>query len=280
MRFSDRMAKTALYGSLLCCSAVFMLPLLWMVSTSLKTDPQVYRVPPVWIPNPMRFRNYPEALNFVPFGLYFRNTLKYVVPYVLGSVASATLVGYSFSKIAWRGRDTLFFICISAMMIPYQVTMIPLYIVFKNLRWLGTYLPLVIPAFFGIPYDIFLLRQFFLTIPEELSDAARIDGCSELGVLLRIIVPLSKPALAVVALFRFIGSWNDYLRPLIYLAREEQFPVSMGLDQFRAVRARGFPLMWPYLMAASVVITLPVIVLFFLTQRTFVEGVALTGIKG
>jgi multiple sugar transport system permease protein len=163
-------------------------------------------------------------------------------------------------------------------MVPFQVTMIPLYIIFKDLGWLNSYKSLVIPTFFGSAYYIFLLRQFFMTIPQDLSDAAKVDGCSELGIFWRVILPLSKPALAVVALFQFMGAWNDYLGPLIFLSREDLYPISLGLQQFRSQFAER--LVWPYLMAASVATILPVILIFFFTQRTFVEGVTLTGVKG
>jgi multiple sugar transport system permease protein len=164
------------------------------------------------------------------------------------------------------------------MMIPFQVQMIPLYILFRNLGWINTYLPLIVPPFFGNPYFIFMLRQFFLTIPQDLSDAARVDGASELGILLRVVVPLAKPALAVVALFQFMGAWNDYLGPLIYLNSENMFPLALGLQSMRSSFQEA--LVWPYLMAASTMIVGPVILIFFLTQRTFVEGIALTGVKG
>jgi len=273
------LARAGLYILVSCLSLLFLLPLLWMVSTSLKTDPQVYHVPPIWIPNPVRWQNYLEALSFVPFGLYIYNTVvRYTIPSLIGVLISNTLVAYGFSRIQWRGRDKLFFLCISTMMIPFQVVMIPLYITFKTLGWLDTYLPLVVPTFFGGPYNIFLLRQFFLTIPQELSDAARIDGCSELGILFRIILPLSKPVLAVIALFHSMWTWNDYLGPLIYISREADFPIAMGLELFKGEYAEK--LMWPRLMAGSTIVVLPVLILFFLTQRTFIEGITLTGVKG
>ena len=270
-----------LYLLMLSLSLLFMLPFIWMVSTSLKDDPQVYRVPPVWIPNPMRWRNYPEVLVYLPFGLFFLNTMKYCIPTTIGTVISSALPAYGFSRIRWRERDALFFVCLATMMIPFQVQMIPLFITFKTLGWINTYLPLIVPAFFGSAYFIFMLRQFFLTIPQELSDAARIDGCSELGILFRIILPLSKPALAVVALFQFMWSWNDYLGPLIYLNQVPKFPIALGLQQLRATyHSAGQKLVWPYLMAASTTVILPILVLFFFTQRTFIEGITVTGMKG
>ena len=270
--------RAALYTLIIFLSITFALPLLWMISTSLKTDPQVYHVPPIWIPNPTRFANYVDVLTRRPFGLWFVNTLRYALPSTVGAVLSSALVAYSFSRIRWWGRDALFYICIATMMIPFQVRMIPLYIVFRNLGWVNSYKALVIPTFFGEAYFIFLLRQFFLTIPSELSDAARVDGCSEVGILVRIILPLAKPALAVVGLFQFMGAWNDYLGPLIYLNRETLFPLALGLQSMRSSFQEA--LVWPYLMAASTLIVTPIILIFFFTQRTFVEGITVTGLKG
>jgi len=272
------LGRICLYGLLLSLSMLFALPFLWMASTSLKDDPQTYHVPPIWIPNPMRFRNYPEALTFLPFGHYFLNTMQIALPSVVGALISSTLVAYAFSRIRWPGRDAVFFVCLATMMIPFQVRMIPLFLTFRTLGWINTYLPLVVPTFFGDAYFIFMLRQFFLTIPQELSDAARVDGCSEVGIFLRIIVPLSKPALAVVGLFQFMWAWNDYLGPLIFLNEEAKYTIALGLQQFRSTFS--YHLVWPYLMAASTATILPIILLFFFTQRTFVEGITVTGIKG
>jgi multiple sugar transport system permease protein len=259
----------------------FVLPFVWMISTSLKTDPQVYHIPPIWIPNPLRWANYPEGLTYVPFGLYFLNTMQYCLGTVIGVTLSSALCAYGFSRLQWKGRNALFFIVLATMMIPFQVRMIPLYLIFKKIGWLNTYLPLVVPSFAGSAYFIFMLRQFFMTIPTELSDAARIDGSSELGILFRIIVPLAKPALIVIALFQFMEAWNDYMGPLIYLRDSDKYPIAMGLEQMRAHSMQiTRPLVWPHLMAASAVVTIPIVFLYFFTQRTFVEGIALTGVKG
>ena len=270
------LGRILLYTSVAVMSLVFAAPLLWMISTSLKDDPQVYRVPPIWVPNPIRPLNYVDIFTRRPMGLFFLNTLRYSIPTAIGVLLSCALVAYSFARMRWPGRDALFFLCLATMMIPFQVTMIPLYITFKTLGWINTYFPLVVPAFFGNAYYIFLLR--FATIPEELSDAARVDGCSDARILLRIILPLAKPALAVVALFQFMGAWNDYLGPLIYLSREEMFPLALGLQSLRASFQEK--LVWPYMMAASTMMILPVIIIFFLTQRTFIEGITVTGLKG
>ncbi len=270
--------KVALYTVVGLLSLSFAAPLLWMISTSLKTDPQVYHVPPIWIPNPVRFANYPEALSSRPFGTYALNSIKYALLASTGAVLSNALVGYGFSRIEWPGREVLFFLCISAMMLPFQVRMIPLYLIFKNIQWLNTYKPLIVPTFLGGAYFIFLFRQFYLTIPRELSEAAYIDGATELGILVRIILPLSKPIIAVVALQSFMGAWNNYIGPLIYLNREDLFPISLGLQSFRSQFQEE--LMWPYLMAASTVSAAPLIIIFFAVQRTFIEGISVTGLKG
>jgi len=280
IRLSRVLGRALIYFALLFMGAGFAMPLLWMVSTSLKTDPQVYHVPPIWFPNPLRLRNYPEMLSQYPFGVYLVNTLRYALPTSVGVMVSSALVGYSFARISWWGRDVLFFLCLATMMIPFQVTMIPLYLIFRNLGWLNSYKPLVIPTFFGNAYYIFLLRQFFLTIPQAISDAAHVDGASELCIFLRIVLPLSRPVLAVVCLFQFMGAWNNYLGPLIYLNREDLFPLALGLQQMRPLMTQAKALLWPYLMAASTCVVLPVIIIFFLAQRTFVEGITVTGLKG
>jgi multiple sugar transport system permease protein len=249
-----------------------------MVSTSVKDTVQTYTVPPIWIPIPMRFQNYPEALVAQPFAKFFANTIQYAVFSSVGAVLSAAVVAYGFSRVRWFGRDAVFFVCLCTLMIPFQVRMIPLYLEFRNLHWLNSYYPLIVPSFFGDAYYIFLLRQFFMSIPHELSEAARIDGANEASIFTRIILPLARPALAVVVLFQFINAWNDYVGPLIYLNQPETFPISLGLQRFMGQFQEK--LAWPYLMAASTVTILPIIILYFVTQRTFIEGIAITGIKG
>jgi multiple sugar transport system permease protein len=254
----------------------FLFPLFWMLSTSLKSPPQVFTFPPVWLPAPLEPSNYLSAMNYAPFGTYFANTFLYCGTTVLGVTASSSIVAYGFSRLRWRGRNVLFFIVISTMMLPFLVTMIPLFVLFKHLGLTGTLWPLIIPTFFGSSaFSIFLLRQFFLTLPEALCEAARVDGASELWILARVIVPLSKPALATVALFQFIYAWNDFLGPLIYVNNQSQFTVAIGLQEFLTMHNSQ----WAWLMAASTVVTVPIIVLFFLTQKTFIQGITFTGIK-
>lgn len=254
----------------------FLLPFYWLVSTSLKTDAQVFQSPPVWIPHPIQWKNYPKALTYIPFFRYTVNTLVICGLSVLGAVFSNSLVAYSFAKIKWPGRDFLFILILATLMLPAQVTMIPVFTIFKTAGWVNTIKPLIVPAFLGNAFFIFLLRQFFRSIPNELSESARIDGCSELDIFWRVVLPLSKPALTMVALFTFIASWNDFMGPLIYLNDDLKYTLSLGLQQF--VSQHGPE--WSLLMAASTVMTLPILILFFLTQKTFIEGITFTGIKG
>jgi len=255
----------------------WLVPFFWLVSTSLKVDSQVMRYPPVWIPRPVDWHNYVEAVQAIPFFLYVRNTLIITILSCLGALLSCPLAAYGFSRFRWPGRDLLFVITLGTMMIPYQVTMIPLFLVFNALKWTNSWLPLIVPSFFGGAFYIFLLRQFFLTIPLELSDAATIDGASEARIFIQILLPLCRPALAVILLFESLSRWTDFLGPLIYLNREELFTVSLGLQAF--IMQRGTT-NWALLMAASTLTTLPIVILFIFTQRTFIEGIALTGIKG
>jgi multiple sugar transport system permease protein len=272
------LTRTLLYVVVVTLGLAFAMPLLWMIVTALKDDPDVFRLPPVWIPRPIRWANFPEALTIIPFGLHMLNTLKIAVPTVIGTLLSCSLVAYGFARIDFPGRNVLFFVCLATMMIPFQVRMIPLYIWFSNLGWLNSYKPLIVPAFFGGAYPIFMLRQFFMTIPQELSDAARIDGCNELVIYWRIVLPLAKPALAVVGLFTFMNSWDNFIGPLIYLNDAKLYPISIAL--------RGFQFefwekhLWQYMMAASAATIAPVIIIFYLAQRSLVEGITVTGIKG
>lgn len=256
-------------------SFVFTLPFLWLISTSLKPPEQLFRLPPEWIPSPFMWSNYAKATTFIPFFQYFGNTLYITIFNVIAILISCSLVAYGFARINWPGRDALFMVLISTLMIPGAVTLIPTFIIFRNLGWIGTPNPLTWPAFTGNAFYIFLLRQFFLTIPRELSAAAKIDGASEFQTYWRIILPLSRAALAAVALFTFMANWNDFLGPLIYLSDKSQFTLAIGLYGFLSrVRTE-----WGLLMAASTIMISPVIVLFFFTQRTFIQGITMTGIK-
>jgi multiple sugar transport system permease protein len=247
--------------------------------------------PPTWLPRgpageiAPRWENYPDALGAlggkgaaaVPFRRFLGNTLLVCGLGVVGAVFSNALVAYGLTRIPWRGSKPLFAVTLATMMIPFPVLMVPLYGVFKSLGWIGTLQPLWVPACFGGAFNIFLLRQFFRTIPEDLSEAARIDGCNEWQVFWRIILPLSKPALAVVALFHFLAAWNDFLAPLLYLTRKETFTLALALQNFQS-QAGG--VQWHHLMAASAVVIAPILLLFFFAQKTFIRGIATTGLKG
>lgn len=270
--------RLLLYGVITLLSFIFCLPLLWAISTSLKSVPQVFTIPPEWIPRPVVWRNYPDALTHIPFLRYVTNTLTVALPSVLGAVVSNSITAYGFARIGWPYRNVFFAVCLATMMIPYQVTMIPLFVMFTRVGWQDTYYPLIAPHLVGSAYYIFLLRQFFLMIPAELSDAARVDGCSEAGILFRIIMPLSVPALATVGVFQFMASWNDYLGPLIYLKTQDLYTVSLGLTRYRGSDMTIGR--WAWLMAASVTTLIPILVLFFFAQRSFIEGISLTGLKG
>jgi len=266
----------AAHTALILLSLVFLVPFLWLISTSLKIDTQILVFPPVWIPQPVTFQQYALGLSYIPFLTYLKNTAIYCGLSVIGCVISSSLVAYSLARIRWAGRELLFAVIIATLMVPTQVTLIPLFLVFKNLGWIGSLKPLIVPYFFLQPFSIFLLRQFFLTIPHELSEAARVDGASEIRIYWSIIMPLATPVLATVGLFTFLGTWNDYLGPLIYLNDPAQYTLSLGLAQFQGEHN----VLWGPLMAVSVVMIVPVLIAFFFTQRTFIQGITMTGIKG
>ncbi|MEM7331693.1 MAG: carbohydrate ABC transporter permease [Chloroflexota bacterium] len=261
----------------------FMFPIYWMFVSALKDDPQVFTVPPVLLPNPVFFENFIEAWNFLPFNTFAFNTIfRYVLPTTLITVVSCTVIAYGFAKIDWPYRDQVFYVVLLTMMLPWAVKMVPLFLMFRDWNWLDTYFPWTVTAAFGTPYIIFLLRQFFRTIPNEILDAARVDGANELVILWRIIFPLARPALVVVGLFRFMWAWNDYLGPRIFIRTQENFPLALGIDllQSRANDVGACVRCLPYLMAVSFLVALPIIIMFFFAQRTFIEGISLTGTKG
>ena len=265
------------YALLLFFGGFFVLPWVWMISTSLKNPDELAVYPIIWIPDPVRWDNYIEAFRRAEFSRFLGNTMLVAFPSVLGALVSNALVAYGFARIRWPGRDLLFGMVLATLILPGFVTFIPLYLIFKQLNWINSYLPLVVPTFFGNPFFVFLLRQFFMSLPEELADAARVDGASEMRIFLQIILPLSRPALAVVALFQFIGSWNDYFGPLIYINDKALYTISLGIANMRA--SYGFS-NFAWIMAATCMSVLPIILLFFFAQRTFIEGIALSGLKG
>jgi multiple sugar transport system permease protein len=262
---------------LLAGAALFVLPFFWMLSTSLKPLNETMSIPPVWLPSHPQWRNYPETVAAMGhFWRYVFNTLWICVMSVIGCVLSSAIVAYGFSRIDWPGRDKVFLLVLASMMMPFAVTIVPLYDLFRMLDWVGTPRPLWVPSFFAPAFNVFLLRQFFLTLPKELNEAARIDGCSEWRIFWQIILPLSKPALTVVALFQFMGSWNDFFGPMIYLTDPKQFTLSVGLQNFQSQQGGTE---WHYLMAGAVLVTTPVIILYFLCQKSFKTGIATTGAK-
>lgn len=277
------LAELAKYAILIILGFSFLMPFYWMLSSAIKNDSQVYTIPPIWFPVPQHWNNFWDAWNSENFWLFTYNTVvMYAIPATIGTVLSSALVAYSFSRLRWLGRDALFGLVLATLMIPGWVRLVPLFIIFKQIGWLNTFLPLVVPHFLGNAFFIFLLRQFFLALPVELSDAARIDGANELQIMFRIIVPLSVPALAVVALFTFMDAWNDYLGPLIYVNQENKWVLALGVQRLRSAVAEigNRQLAYPYLMAVSSLITLPIFLAFFFAQRTFIEGISITGLKG
>ncbi len=269
--------------ALVTLSVLFVVPLAWMISTSLKPITETLSNPPRWIPSHVLWSNYPDAvkygskeLGYIPFLVYARNTIIITVLSVGGAVLSNSIVAYSFARLKWPGRDLFFGITLATMMVPFPVVMVPTFALFKYLGWIGTFKPLWVPAFFASAFSIFLLRQFYRTIPMELSEAAKIDGCSELRIFTDVIVPLSRPALMVVALFTFMGSWNDFLGPMIYLVDQNTFTLSLGLQAYQSQHG-GTP--FNLLMAASCLVILPVVIVFFLAQKVFIQGIATSGLK-
>lgn len=254
----------------------FLLPFYWMLATSVKESEEIFAMPPTWVPKGFHQENYVAAVTTMPFVRYAWNTVLITSLSVVGALLSCPLCAYGFSRLQWRGRDFLFMLLLATMILPWPAVMIPSFLIFKSLGWTDTFLPLVVPHFLGGAFFVFMLRQFLLAVPEELSESARIDGCTELGVYWRIILPLAKPALSIVCLFVFVATWTDFLGPLIYLNDETKLTLSLGLQLF----VSQYTLEWGPLMAASALVMLPVIVVFALTQRFFLEGIATTGLKG
>jgi multiple sugar transport system permease protein len=263
------------HALLIAASLIFVLPLVFVVLTSLMTTDQALTTE-LW-PRPFAWGNYVDVFHRVPVLLYARNTMTIAILSTVGVIVSSVPVAYALSRLRWRGRQATFVIVLATIMLPYQVTIVPLYVLFSRYHWIPSIKPLVVPLFFGDAFSIFLLRQFFVSIPEELSDAARIEGASEWQIMMRVIVPLAKPALAAIALFQFLYSWNDFFAPLLFLAGQpKMWTLAIGLNEFRSLHQVEYNLM----LAAALLFMLPVIVLFFFAQRAFMEGVTVTGVKG
>ncbi len=276
---SQRLSRWAIYTALVIGAVAAFFPLFWMVATSLKTLPDTRAYPPVWFPWPPEWGNYREMLEFQPFARYFFNTVLVATLVVIGSLLSCSFVAYGFARLRFPGRNFLFMLLVSTMMIPFIVRLVPLFLVFQELGWINTYLPLVVPAFFGTPFFIFLMRQYFLTIPGDLAEAARLDGANELRIWWSIYLPLSGPALAAVAIFAFQDAWNDFLAPLIFIQDTEKFTVTLGLVNMLSPSGASTEY-WNLLMAAATMTVLPMVAVFILAQRFFVSGVSFSGMKG
>ena len=268
--------KAVIYFLLLSGAVLLMVPLWWMLTTSVKHPKEVFAFPPTFLPTVYQWSNYPEIFSKAPFALYIFNTSYIVLMDLIGTVATASMVGYAFARLRWRGRDIVFLITLATMMLPNAVILIPRYLIFNQMGWVDSFRPLWVPAYFGYAFFIFLMRQFYATLPHELDAAARIDGCSEFGVWWRILAPLTKPALAACGIFTFNATWNDFLGPIIYLTSSSKRTLALGLMAFRGPHRTD----WHYLMAGSVVAMLPVICIFFFAQKYFIQGVTFTGIKG
>lgn len=267
--------KVLRYSVLIIVALVFIAPAFWMLSSALKAEYEIFASPPVWWPIQPLWQNFSQALTVLPFGRFAVNTLIIAISTIIGHLLSCSVISYGFARLKAPGKGFFFVLMLSTLMLPYPVTMVPLYIMFSKLGWVNSFLPLILPAFFGNSFYIFLLRQAFMQIPPDLEDAARMDGANTLQVLANIILPLSRPALATVAIFTFQAAWNDFLAPLIFLHEQSKYTLMLGLSFFRGT----YQVNWAYLMAASLVVTVPVIVLFFIAQRSFIEGIGLTNRK-
>jgi ABC-type glycerol-3-phosphate transport system permease component len=274
----QRLQSTAAFFVIAVGAAIIVMPLAWMISTSLKQQMEVFVLPPKWIPSPPRWGNYAEIFRGAPFGRYLLNSGIVTGFSIAGSVISCSFAAYGFARLRFPGRDLLFILILSTLMLPESVTLVPRFIVFEKLGWLNSFKPLIVPSFFGSAFQIFLLRQFFRTIPIDLEDAARLDGAGTLRIFATIVLPLSKPALVTAAIFSFIFTWNDFLRPLLYLNSEDKYTVAIGLLNYTGSDRIG-PQMH-LLMTASFISTLPVLVIFLVAQRLFVKGIVFSGIKG
>ena len=273
--------RIGLWIGLVAGAVVMVVPFIWLVRSALMLDAQIFINPPEWIPNPPAWSNFTEALTAQPFGQFFINTMIIEFFVVTGTTLTCAMAGFAFARLRWTGRNFWFALLLTGVMLPYAVTLIPTFIGWSSIGALDTFFPLTVPAWFaggaGGAFNIFLFRQFFLGLPYELDEAAYVDGASPWQVFWLIVMPLSKPVLIVVAIFTFIGVWNDFLGPLLYLGSDEtKFTLALGLATFQSI----YTAQWGYLMAASLVVILPIVVLFFVLQRYFVEGIALTGLKG
>jgi multiple sugar transport system permease protein len=278
-RNRSRIVQALAYVIVTTGAIIFMIPFVWMLSSSLKPLDQIFVEPPVWIPDPIQWRNYVDAWNALPFSRFLVNTLFITLLIMLGNIITSALVGYGFARYRFPGRDVLFIVLLSTMMLPYVVTLIPTFLIWRNLQLINTYDPLVVGSLFGGgPFFIFLMRQFMLTLPAEMEEAARMDGANTAQIFAQIVLPLVKPALLAVGIFSFQGAWNDFLAPLIYLNDIAKYTLTLGMFFF--VGGANEAPKWHWLMAMSTLIAVPILAVFFLAQRQFIEGITLTGLKG
>ncbi len=265
------------YSVMSALSMIFMIPLLWMISSSLKQQGEVFAYPPIWIPSPLQWGNYVEALQRAPLLLWLRNTATITLFTIIGNVLSSSLVAFGFARLRFPGKNALFVLLLSTMMLPEIVTLIPRFIMFRSIGWVDTFLPLIVPSFFGGgAYNIFLMRQYYMTIPRDFDEAARMDGASNFMIWRRILLPLSTPVLIAITIFSFVAHWNDFLNPLIYLFSENKKTLALGLRAF----INPLDASWHISMAASMFIVVPIMILFFVGQRYFIRGVVMSGIQG
>ena len=275
-RARKTVSATFWYIALGATAVMVMLPYIWMVSTSLKGSAEVFAYPPNWIPQAWRFQNYVDAWNAAPFGRYFFNSALAAVAVTVGQLITCSLAAFAFARMEFKGKNVMFTLFLSTTMISTQVTLVPSYLVLKNLHWLDTYQALIVP-FLANAFGVFMMRQYFMTLPQELEDAAKLDGCGRLRFLWQVLLPLSKPIIASQALFAFMGNWNSYLWPLVVTTSENMRTLQIGLRYF--VGQEGGT-QWGLFMAATVFVSLPVVIFYLIVQRSFVEGIATTGLKG
>lgn len=275
IKIKKNMNKILVYLALICGSYFMIVPFLWMISASLKLETEVFNFPIKWIPNPIRWENYKAVFSKVKFIIYYKNTLIITMSVTLCQIFTCSLAAYSFARLKYRGRDKIFLAYLGTLMIPFQVIMIPQFVLLKQVGLIDNVWSVVLISAFS-PFGVFLFKQFFITIPEELSEAARIDGCSEFRIYSTIIMPLSKPAVSSLTILTFVWTWNDFLKPLIYLSSEKNKTIQLGIRNFLSLYTSDYAL----LMAAAAMSLLPVIIVYFCAQRSFIEGIATTGIKG
>jgi multiple sugar transport system permease protein len=268
--------RTILYVVLLAGAAIFAAPFVWMLSTSLMEEHFAYTVPPTWIPPRVMWSNYTNSWNFLPFATFYKNTLFLTVVNIIGLVLSSSLVAFGFARIRFWGRDKIFLLLLSTMMLPAQVTMIPIYLFWSRFHAINTFWPLIVPEWLTNAYNVFLLRQFFMTISPEMDDAARMDGCGWLGIYWRILMPMARPALGVIAIQAFAWNWNNFMGPLIYLNTPTRYTVAIGLRLFQTRFTQNMPMT----MAMSIVAVIPVLIMFFVAQKRYIQGIVITGVKG